>query len=73
VLAKTDFNSGYIDLEKWDVDEYPATISVENGKARFDHDLSIPNDSSYLIFKKYPERIRAVMVTMLQGMCHDGQ
>jgi hypothetical protein len=57
-------NRGYIDPEKWDIDDSSATITIDNGKARFDHDLNKPDDSSWLIFKKYPERIRAVMVTI---------
>jgi hypothetical protein len=59
-----NFNRGVIDENKWDIDTSSATITIENGEARFDHDLSKPNDSSWLIFKKYPERIKAVMVTI---------
>ena len=59
-----NFNNGVINEDKWDIDDSSATISIENGEARFDHDLNNWNDSSWLIFKKYPERIKAVRVTI---------
>jgi len=59
-----NFNKGTIDEDKWDIDDSSATISIENGEAMFVHNLNKPNDSSWLIFKKYPERIKAVRVTI---------
>jgi hypothetical protein len=55
-----NFNSGSINPDLWDVDESSATITVENGRAKFVHDVSIPNDSSWLIFNKDPEKIEEI-------------
>ena len=55
-----NFNSGKIDPTKWDIDNSSAAISVENGLLKFVHDANKPNDSSWLIFKKSPAKIKAV-------------
>jgi hypothetical protein len=41
-----NFNSGTINPDLWDLDESSATITVEGGRAKFFHDLSIYGDSS---------------------------
>ena len=55
-----NFNSGKIDPTKLDIDNSSAAISVENGLLKFVHDAKKPNDSSWLIFKKSPAKIKAV-------------
>jgi hypothetical protein len=55
-----DFNSGKIDTEKWDIDDSSAAISVENGHAKFVLNPAKPDDSSWLKFKKWPEKIKAI-------------
>jgi hypothetical protein len=57
-----NFQSTEIDTDKWDIDSSSASISIENGTAKFVHDATRPNDSSWLIFKKSPEKIRAIRV-----------
>lgn len=57
-----NFDSGVIDMELWDVDDSSADISIENGRAKFVHRVSEPNDSSWLIFKKNPEKIKKIRV-----------
>lgn len=57
-----NFNSGVINANKWDQDASGLTgaIVVENGAAKFVQDKGIINDSSWLIFKKSPEKIKAI-------------
>ena len=57
-----NFNLGEINVKKWDQDISGLTgpIVVENGAAKFIQDKSIINDSSWLIFKKSPEKIKAI-------------
>jgi len=57
-----NFNSGVINPNKWDQDisGLADPIVVENGAAKFVQDLGIINDSSWLGFKKSPEKIKAV-------------
>jgi hypothetical protein len=58
-----DFNSGSIDLQKWEIDDSSATITVENGKAKFVHQSGYPLDSSFLIFKN-PANIIGIKATI---------
>lgn len=57
-----NFNSGVINANKWNQDTSGLTgaIVVENGAAKFIQDKGIINDSSWLIFKKSPEKIKAI-------------
>lgn len=57
-----NFNSGVINPNKWEQDTSGLAdpIVVENGKAKFVQDLEKINDSSWLGFKKSPEKIKAV-------------
>ena len=59
-----NFNSGYINPELWDVDDSSATITVEGRRAKFVHNLSMANDSSWLIFRKRPEKIKEIRVNV---------
>jgi hypothetical protein len=67
-----NFNSGPIDLNKWDIDNSSAEISVEGGRAKFVHDANIKGDSSWLIFKKSPEKIKAIKVKVKMENDTDG-
>jgi hypothetical protein len=55
-----NFNSGIIDSQLWLIDDSSARISIEAGMVKFEHDLRVPNDSSYLIFNKNPQKIKAI-------------
>ena len=70
-----NFNSGYINPYKWDTDESSAKIYVENGRVRFDHNTAQANVSSWLIFKKYPEKIKAIRasVKIIEGASGDSR
>lgn len=56
-----NFDSGTIDPNKWDIEDSSATISIENGKAKFVHNSGFPGDSSYLLFKTPVKAIRATI------------
>jgi hypothetical protein len=55
-----NFNSGIIDSQLWSIDDSSASISVETGMVKFEHNLGKPNDSSWLIFNKNPQKIKAI-------------
>ncbi len=57
-----NFNSGEINPNKWtqDISGLTGPIVVENGAAKFIQDKGIINDSSWLLFKKSPEKIKAI-------------
>ncbi len=57
-----NFSSGEINANKWnqDISGLTGPIVVENGAAKFIQNKEIINDSSWLIFKKSPEKIKAV-------------
>ena len=44
-----DFSSGSIDPAKWSIDDSSATITIENGEAKFVHQAGNPNDSSFVL------------------------
>ena len=58
-----DFEEDEINTELWDVIERTATISIENGKAKFIHNSTQPNVANWLAFKN-PDQIKAVRVTV---------
>ena len=64
-----DFNSGQIDSSKWDIDDSSATITVENGRAKFMHKSGFPNDSSYLFLIKNPKTIAGIKATITVESC----
>lgn len=47
-----NFNSGVIDPNKWDIDDSSATITIENGMAKFVHNPGFDGDSAWLKIKK---------------------
>jgi hypothetical protein len=63
-----DFSSGSIDTSKWNIDDSSATISIENGEARFVHNAGVPNDSSWLYFPN-ADQILAVKATLRVASC----
>lgn len=67
-----NFNSGSIDTDLWDVDDSSAKISVKKGRAKFVHDVSKPGDSSWLLFKKDPEKIKEIKVKVWVKKIPDG-
>ena len=58
-----NFDSEEINLNKWDIDDSSADISIYDGKAMFVHN-GPPGDSSWLSFKKCPETIVGIRVTV---------
>lgn len=64
-----NFNSGFVDPTRWDIDDSSATITIEGGKAKFEHHPGFPEDSSYLIFNQSPETIKAVVATVIVESC----
>ena len=70
-----NFNSGSINPDLWDIDDTSADIFVENGRVRFNHNTAEEGDSSWLIFRKRPENIKAVKVRVkiVQGASGDSR
>lgn len=64
-----DFNSGSIDPQKWEVDDSNATITVENGRAKFVHQSGYANDSSWLSFIKNPKSITGIKAKVTVESC----
>lgn len=64
-----DFNSGQIDESKWIIDSSSASISVENGQAKFIHQVGHPGDFSMLLFKQCPDQITAIKVKIRIESC----
>ncbi len=63
-----DFNSGSIDLQKWEIDDSSASITVENGRAKFVHQSGFANDSSFLSIKN-PKTITGIKATVTVESC----
>ena len=64
-----DFSSGAIDTGKWSVDDSSATISIDNGRAKFVHSgTSGQPDSSWLEFKN-PAMIAGIKATITVEAC----
>ena len=64
-----NFSSGSIDSGRWNIDDTSATISVDNGQAKFIHQNGNPEDSSYLIFNLNPENILGIKADVLIETC----
>ncbi|MBT8367113.1 MAG: hypothetical protein KJP23_20670 [Deltaproteobacteria bacterium] len=64
-----DFNSGQIDPNKWEIDDSSATITVENGRAKFEHQSGFANDSSYLLLIKNAKTIIGIKATVTVESC----
>ncbi len=59
-----DFDSGVIDTQKWIIDDSSATITVEDGKAKFVFpNGGQANDSNWLEFNICPENIVGIKAT----------
>jgi hypothetical protein len=75
VQAQTDwqlydnFNSDQIDPTKWEIDNSSADITIENGKAKFEHKSGFANDSSYLYLIKNPKTIVGLKATITVSSC----
>jgi len=59
-----NFNSGTINPAKWNIDNSSATITVENGRVKFNHRTGTDGDSSWLYIKN-PGSVKGVRVDML--------
>jgi hypothetical protein len=64
-----DFNSGVIDLNKWEIDNTSATISIENGKAKFVHTPGLPGNNSWLKIKKQITNVWGIKATIQFESC----
>jgi hypothetical protein len=64
-----DFNSGQIDPNKWEIDDSCATITVENGQAKFVHQEGHANDSSYLLITQMLRTLKGVKATITIESC----
>jgi hypothetical protein len=64
-----DFNSGVIDTNKWDIDNSSATISIENGKAKFVHNPGFPGDNAWLEIKKGITNVWGIKATIQFESC----
>jgi len=64
-----NFNKETIDPDRWDIDKSNATITIEAGKAKFDHPAGDPNSSNWLIIKKGSKRIKGIRATVTVVSC----
>jgi len=64
-----DFSSGSINTGRWNIDDTSASISVDNGQAKFIHQNGTPNDSNYLLFKQTPENILGIKADVFIESC----
>jgi hypothetical protein len=64
-----DFNSGLIDTNKWDIDNSSATISIENGKAKFVHNPGFPGNNAWLKIKKEITNVWGIKATTQFESC----
>jgi hypothetical protein len=66
-----DFESGVIDLDRWDIDidDSSATITIESGRAKFVHNPGFAESYSWLKFKKGVKKIRGIRATVEVESC----
>jgi len=64
-----DFNSGQIDLQKWEIDDSSATITVENGRAKFVHEEGHVLDGSYLLITQGLKTLKGIKATITVESC----
>ncbi len=64
-----DFNSGVINPDKWQIDNSCASISIENGRAKFEHQPGYPNDLSWLRVIKKPLNVIGMRATVTFDSC----
>jgi hypothetical protein len=65
-----DFSSGVIDITKWDIDDSSATITIENGRAKFVHNPGFANDSAWLKVIKKNTNIWGIKATVEFESCN---
>jgi hypothetical protein len=61
-------NSAVIDTTKWVIDDTAASITIENGRAKFVHD-GPANDSAWLIVKRSPLNVWGIRATVTFQSC----
>ncbi|KKL11912.1 hypothetical protein LCGC14_2541030, partial [marine sediment metagenome] len=59
-----NFNSGTINPAKWNIDNSSATITVVNGRVKFNHRTGTAGDSAWLSIKQNPRGVKGVRVDM---------
>lgn len=64
-----NFNSGVIDTNLWNKNESSAVISVEGGRAKFEHLSGKANISSWLGIKMDPETVKGIKVKVTVQSC----
>lgn len=64
-----DFSGGTIDPAKWSPSDKSATITVENGMAKFVHNAGFPRESARLSILDSPETIGGIKATVLFESC----
>lgn len=64
-----DFSSGTIDLNKWYIDDSSATITIENGRAKFVHLAGHGSDSSWLGPSNIKQQIYGLKATITVESC----
>jgi hypothetical protein len=64
-----DFNSGVINPDKWLIDNSCASISIENGRVKFEHLYGFLNDSAWLAVKKNISKVRGIRATVTFDSC----
>jgi hypothetical protein len=64
-----NFDSGTIATQKWTLDDSSASISIENGEAKFVHNAGYPNDSSWLEIIDNPENITGIRTKIRVQSC----
>jgi hypothetical protein len=64
-----DFSSGAIDTQRWSVDDSSATITVENERAKFVHQIDHAEDSAYMRFEQSPASILGIKADVLIESC----
>jgi hypothetical protein len=64
-----DFNSGQIDPQKWEIDDSSATITVDNGRAKFVHQEGYVRDGSYLYITQGLKTIKGIKATITVESC----
>jgi hypothetical protein len=65
-----DFKSSVIDTNKWYIDDSSATISIENGKAKFVHNGGFPGDPAWLKIKKKITNVWGIKATIEFESCN---
>jgi hypothetical protein len=65
-----NFNLGVIDPKKWDIDDSSATITIENGMAKFVHNPGFAGDPAWLEIKVKPTNVWGIKATIKFESCN---